>query len=327
MQRGDARQRGQFTAEFRALTADGARALDGRPRPGGHRLRAASRCASSARSSTSPTPGGRPSSGCRPCSARRRSPRWPPSSPTPRGSRSCAEIVLRGAAGARRRVQRAGRLRPGRRAAAAAHDQPARPTRSRATSSTPSPAWRSSSTTSQPTQYAAMHGRRVLLADREEAVARFPAMREGLEVLDIRAIAALPLRVEGRILGAFVAALVDRPRVRRRRRRGARGARRADRAERLAAAGRRRARHGRHRDARGEPAAAAARRGRPDPVGHAGHRRAGQRAGRARRPRPGRLVLDRRHRRAGPAARHGPRAPGPVPARGGRGLRARRWSP
>jgi PAS domain S-box-containing protein len=57
---------------------------------------------------------------------------------------------------------------------------------------------------SQPTQYAAMHGRRVLLADREEAVARFPAVREGMDILNIHALAALPLRVEGRILGAFV---------------------------------------------------------------------------------------------------------------------------
>jgi PAS domain S-box-containing protein len=56
----------------------------------------------------------------------------------------------------------------------------------------------------QPTQYAAMHGRRVLLANREEALARFPAVREGLDVLGIGAIAALPLRVEGRVLGAFV---------------------------------------------------------------------------------------------------------------------------
>jgi PAS domain S-box-containing protein len=56
----------------------------------------------------------------------------------------------------------------------------------------------------QATQYAAMHGRRVLLADREEAIARFPAMREGMEVLRIEALAALPLRVEGRVLGAFV---------------------------------------------------------------------------------------------------------------------------
>ncbi|HVD26958.1 MAG TPA: SpoIIE family protein phosphatase, partial [Mycobacteriales bacterium] len=57
---------------------------------------------------------------------------------------------------------------------------------------------------SQATQYAAIHGRRVLLADREEAVTRFPAMREGMEVLRIQALAALPLRVEGRNLGAFV---------------------------------------------------------------------------------------------------------------------------
>jgi PAS domain S-box-containing protein len=56
----------------------------------------------------------------------------------------------------------------------------------------------------QPTQYAAMRGRRVLLPDREEALARFPAMQEALEVLDIHALAALPLRVEGRVLGAFV---------------------------------------------------------------------------------------------------------------------------
>ena len=48
----------------------------------------------------------------------------------------------------------------------------------------------------QATQYAAMHGRRVLLADREEALARFPTMREGLEVLNFSAVAALPLRVE-----------------------------------------------------------------------------------------------------------------------------------
>jgi PAS domain S-box-containing protein len=55
----------------------------------------------------------------------------------------------------------------------------------------------------QPTQYAAMHGRRVLLADRHEAIARFPATAEGLEILDIHALAAVPLRVEGRVLGAF----------------------------------------------------------------------------------------------------------------------------
>src|SRR4051812_3835909 len=57
----------------------------------------------------------------------------------------------------------------------------------------------------QPTQYSAMHGRRVLLADRKEALRRFPATREALDVLGIGAIGALPLRVEGRVLGSFVA--------------------------------------------------------------------------------------------------------------------------
>jgi PAS domain S-box-containing protein len=57
----------------------------------------------------------------------------------------------------------------------------------------------------QPTQFAAMHGRRVLLASTEEMLARFPATREGIEVLRIRAAAALPLRIEGRVLGSFLA--------------------------------------------------------------------------------------------------------------------------
>ena len=61
----------------------------------------------------------------------------------------------------------------------------------------------------QPTQYAAMHGRRVLLSNREEFLARFPASREGLDVLNLSAAAALPLRVEGRILGSFVALWQD----------------------------------------------------------------------------------------------------------------------
>jgi PAS domain S-box-containing protein len=56
----------------------------------------------------------------------------------------------------------------------------------------------------QPTQYAAMHGRRVLLASVEEMLTRFPATREGIEILGVKAIAALPLRIEGRVLGAFV---------------------------------------------------------------------------------------------------------------------------
>ena len=45
----------------------------------------------------------------------------------------------------------------------------------------------------------------MLLADPEEMLARFPATREGIELLGVQAIAALPLRVEGRVLGAFVA--------------------------------------------------------------------------------------------------------------------------
>ena len=56
-----------------------------------------------------------------------------------------------------------------------------------------------------PTQWVARHGERVLLADPAEAVARFPAMAELVDVLQARALAALPLRVEGRVLGAFVA--------------------------------------------------------------------------------------------------------------------------
>ncbi|HLM05712.1 MAG TPA: SpoIIE family protein phosphatase [Blastococcus sp.] len=57
----------------------------------------------------------------------------------------------------------------------------------------------------QPTQYAAMHGRRVLLASVEEMLARFPDTREGIDLLGVRAAAALPLRVEGRVLGSFLA--------------------------------------------------------------------------------------------------------------------------
>ena len=173
----------------------------------------------------------------------------------------------------------------------------------------------------QPTQYAAIHGRRVLLADPEEAFARFPAVREGFEVLGLRALAALPLRVEGRSLGSWVALWATDHPVRLGRRRGPRGARRPDRPERLAPAGRRRAGLGRHRDGRGEPAAADARGGGPDPLGDARDRRAGPRARRARRPCARRLVLAARDRRPGPAARDGQRPSRPVPERGGRGLR------
>jgi PAS domain S-box-containing protein len=58
---------------------------------------------------------------------------------------------------------------------------------------------------SLPTQWVARHGQRVLLSDPEEAAARFPAMAEMTRLLNAHALAALPLRVEGRVLGAFVA--------------------------------------------------------------------------------------------------------------------------
>jgi serine phosphatase RsbU (regulator of sigma subunit) len=56
-----------------------------------------------------------------------------------------------------------------------------------------------------PTQYVARHGRRVLLADRDDAVARFPAMAQVSDLIGAGALAALPLRVEGRLRGSFVA--------------------------------------------------------------------------------------------------------------------------
>ncbi|MGY1856529.1 SpoIIE family protein phosphatase [Modestobacter sp. SYSU DS0290] len=55
-----------------------------------------------------------------------------------------------------------------------------------------------------PTQYVARHGERLLLADRAAAVARFPRMAEVGELVGVHALAALPLRVEGRLLGSFV---------------------------------------------------------------------------------------------------------------------------
>ncbi|WP_246078707.1 SpoIIE family protein phosphatase [Modestobacter excelsi] len=60
-----------------------------------------------------------------------------------------------------------------------------------------------------PTQWVARHGERVLLGSPEEAVERFPAMAELTRVLNAQALAALPLRVEGRLLGAFVAIWAD----------------------------------------------------------------------------------------------------------------------
>ncbi|TFV64042.1 UNVERIFIED_ORG: GAF domain-containing protein [Bacillus sp. AZ43] len=56
-----------------------------------------------------------------------------------------------------------------------------------------------------PTQYAALHGRRVLLASAEEMVGRFPETREAVGLLGVEALAALPLRIEGRVRGSFVA--------------------------------------------------------------------------------------------------------------------------
>ncbi|MGY1805053.1 SpoIIE family protein phosphatase [Blastococcus sp. SYSU D00922] len=56
-----------------------------------------------------------------------------------------------------------------------------------------------------PTQYTARTGERILLASAAEGAARFPAMAQVTEVLGIRSLASLPLVVEGRVLGSFVA--------------------------------------------------------------------------------------------------------------------------
>ncbi|MCW2675346.1 MAG: hypothetical protein JWR70_386, partial [Modestobacter sp.] len=56
-----------------------------------------------------------------------------------------------------------------------------------------------------PTQWVARHGERVLLAGPGEAAGRFPKMAEMTRLLNAQALAALPLRVEGRLLGSFVA--------------------------------------------------------------------------------------------------------------------------
>ena len=178
----------------------------------------------------------------------------------------------------------------------------------------------------QPTQYAAMHGRRVLLADREEAIARFPAVREGMDILNIHAMAALPLRVEGRILGAFVP-LWSTPHPFA-----------SDDVEVLEALAAQIALSVSRLQADAERAAAVtamqeanqrlqvlAEAGRIL-SGSAGHRPAGQRAGRTRRPRPRRLVLARRHRRAGPAPRPRLRPPRPVPAARRSRTTCDRWS-
>jgi PAS domain S-box-containing protein len=58
---------------------------------------------------------------------------------------------------------------------------------------------------SLPTQYTARTGERVLLSSAEEGAARFPGMAQITEVLGIRSLASVPLMVEGRVLGSFVA--------------------------------------------------------------------------------------------------------------------------
>ena len=56
-----------------------------------------------------------------------------------------------------------------------------------------------------PTQWVVRHGETVLLPDLASAVARWPDMAAVAEGLGLRALAALPLRVEDRLLGTFVA--------------------------------------------------------------------------------------------------------------------------
>ncbi|WP_245177011.1 SpoIIE family protein phosphatase [Geodermatophilus sp. DF01_2] len=55
-----------------------------------------------------------------------------------------------------------------------------------------------------PTQWVARHGEPLLFVDAAAAEARFPRMAEINEVLGTRALAALPLRVEGRLIGSFI---------------------------------------------------------------------------------------------------------------------------
>jgi PAS domain S-box-containing protein len=62
---------------------------------------------------------------------------------------------------------------------------------------------------SGPTQYVARRGARLLFSDRQALVDRFPGSAESARLLEIRALAALPLRVEGRLLGSFVAVWSD----------------------------------------------------------------------------------------------------------------------
>jgi serine phosphatase RsbU (regulator of sigma subunit) len=56
-----------------------------------------------------------------------------------------------------------------------------------------------------PTQYTARTGERILLPDVASGMEQFPQMIEVRRILGIHALAALPLRVENRLLGSFVA--------------------------------------------------------------------------------------------------------------------------
>ncbi len=58
---------------------------------------------------------------------------------------------------------------------------------------------------SLPTQHVARTGERILITDAESAARRFPRMAEISEVFGVHALAAVPLRIEGSLLGSFVA--------------------------------------------------------------------------------------------------------------------------
>ena len=140
----------------------------------------------------------------------------------------------------------------GGRAAAAAHDPAAWPTRSRGTSTTPSRASRSSSTTRSRRSTPPCTASGCCWPTQEEMVDPLPGDPGGQRGAG-RARRRRPAAAGGGPGPRLVRRDLDgRPRVHRGRRRAARGARRADRAERLPAAGRRRARGRGRRDGRGE---------------------------------------------------------------------------
>ena len=142
-----AERSGQYTVEFRTLPRATARALDGVPRPGRSTTRAASRCASSApsRRHRGPPQAEAAAVGLPPRHGDRRGGRRAGAT-RPRMEEPARDRAAR-RPGARRPGQRAGHLRPRRRTAAAAHDQPAHRRGRRCTSTTRSPASRSSWTT------------------------------------------------------------------------------------------------------------------------------------------------------------------------------------